>query len=226
MDIEINPLVLFLGILAASIASTFLSGWELVSFLILSLFIPLIFGFNTFRMLWRMKIMLLTAALIALFGVAAEKDAMTVIGEVSRFLALITLSGMFVIKADLIRLSSSLGRLLSFLPYSIGWKLSSYLMLSLSIFPIVFESGNEMLIARKARLGSFFSHPVSNLTRYTVSLMRLLLRKMEIYQDALYSRAFSIKGEKTTYPLTKKDICLLFLFFLLFIGIVIWKKMS
>ncbi len=226
MDIEINPLVLFLGILAASIASTFLSGWELVSFLILSLFIPLIFGFNTFRMLWRMKIMLLTAALIALFGVAAEKEAMTVIGEVSRFLALITLSGMFVIKADLIRLSSSLGRLLSFLPYSIGWKLSSYLMLSLSIFPIVFESGNEMLIARKARLGSFFSHPVLNLTRYTVSLMRLLLRKMEIYQDALYSRAFSIKGEKTTYPLTKKDIFLLLLFFLLFIGIVIWKKMS
>ncbi len=226
MDIEINPLVLFLGILAASIASTFLSGWELVSFLILSLFIPLIFGFNTFRMLWRMKIMLLTAALIALFGVAAEKEAMTVIGEVSRFLALITLSGMFVIKCDLIRLSSSLGRLLSFLPYSIGWKLSSYLMLSLSIFPIVFESGNEMLIARKARLGSFFSHPVLNLTRYTVSLMRLLLRKMEIYQDALYSRAFSIKGEKTTYPLTKKDIFLLLLFFLLFIGIVIWKKMS
>ncbi len=226
MDIEINPLVLFLGILAASIASTFLSGWELVSFLILSFFIPLIFGFNTFRMLWRMKIMLLTAALIALFGVAAEKEAMTVIGEVSRFLALITLSGMFVIKCDLIRLSSSLGRLLSFLPYSIGWKLSSYLMLSLSIFPIVFESGNEMLIARKARLGSFFSHPVLNLTRYTVSLMRLLLRKMEIYQDALYSRAFSIKGEKTTYPLTKKDIFLLLLFFLLFIGIVIWKKMS
>lgn len=221
---DIDPVVLFLGILLLSISSTLISGWETVLLLVLTLTLPLLFHLNTFKMLWRMKVMLFTAFLIALFGVIGDKDYLMIIADVSRFLALITVSALFVTKADLIRLSSSMSRLLSFLPFSLGWKISSYVMLSLSIFPIVFSSGREMLTARKARLGSFFSHPVANLTGYTVSLMKLLLRKTVNYQDALYSRSFTIRGEKTTYPLSKRDVLLLILFVLLFSGIVIWKK--
>lgn len=224
MDIETDPLVLFLGILLVSGASMLLTGWETVVLLVLSVAVPLLFHINTFRMLWKMKIMLVTAFLIAFFDFLADKAYILVAEDVSRFLALITLSCIFVTKVDLIRLSSSLSHMLSFLPHSLGWKISSYLMLSLSIFPIVFSSAEEMLRARKARLGSFFSHPVSNLTNYTVSLMKLLLRKIVIYQDALYSRNFSIKGEKTTYSLSKKDITLLIIFFTIFSGIIIWKK--
>lgn len=224
MDIKPGPLVLLLGVILYSIASSFLAGWETLVMLALTIIIPLLSGVNIFSVLWRMKVMLFTAALIFVFAVVEKKDTLTAFCDTARFLSLITVASLFVLKTDLLALSSSLGKVLSLVFGRAGWRAASYLMLSLSFFPIVFESADEMLQARRSRGGSFFSHPVKNLTEYTVSLMRLLFEKVLIFQDALYSRSFTINGEKTVCPPKRSDYILLFLFSLLFTGVIVWKK--
>ncbi len=224
MDIKPGPLVLLVGVILYSIASSFLTGWEAPALLFLTIIIPVLSGVNVFSLLWKMKVMLFTAALIFVFAVIEKKDTLTALSDTARFLSLITVASLFVLKTDLLALSSSLGKILSLVFGRTGWRAASYLMLSLSIFPIVFESADEMLRARRSRGGSFFSHPVKNLTEYTVSLMRLLFEKVLIFQDALYSRSFTINGEKTVYPPKRSDYILLFLFVLLFTGVTVWKK--
>ena len=224
MDIKPGPLVLLVGVILYSIASSFLTGWEAPALCFLTIIIPVLSGVNVFSLLWKMKVMLFTAALIFVFAVIEKKDTLTALSDTARFLSLITVASLFVLKTDLLALSSSLGKILSLVFGRTGWRAASYLMLSLSIFPIVFESADEMLRARRSRGGSFFSHPVKNLTEYTVSLMRLLFEKVLIFQDALYSRSFTINGEKTVYPPKRSDYILLFLFVLLFTGVTVWKK--
>ena len=224
MDLKTNPLILLIGVILYSIASSFLAEGEVIVLFALTLILPLIMGVNVFSLLWKMKVMLFTAVLILLFGFIGGKDTLTALSDTMRFLSLITVAALFVLKADLLELSSVLGKVLSSFLGKTGWKISSYIMLSLSIFPIVFESADEMLTARRSRGGSFFSHPVRNLTEYTVSLMRLLFEKILIFQDALYSRSFTIKGEKTVCPPKGKDYLILSLFVLLFTGVTVWKK--
>ena len=224
MDRDLNPLILLIGVLLYSIASSFLCGIETVVLLVLTLLVPFFFRTNTIHLLWRMKVMLFTALLILAFGIIEKREPISVVADVCRFLSLITVASLFVLKADLLTLSSTLGSILSKVFGKDGWKVSSYLSLSLTVFPLVFESGTEMLIARKARGGSFFSHPVRNLTEYTVSLMTVLFDKVLVFQDALYSRSFTTAGEKTAYPLTRRDITMLVFFVLMFLGVVIWKK--
>ena len=224
MDLKTNPLILLIGVILYSIASSFLTEGEVIVLFALTLILPLIMGINVFSLLWKMKVMLFTAVLILLFGFIGGKDTLTALSDTMRFLSLITVAALFVLKADLLELSSVLGKVLSSVIGKTGWKISSYIMLSLSIFPIVFESADEMLTARRSRGGSFFSHPVRNLTEYTVSLMRLLFEKILIFQDALYSRSFTIKGEKTVCPPKGRDYLILSLFVLLFTGVTVWKK--
>ncbi len=224
MDLKTNPLILLIGVILYSIASSFLAEGEVIVLFALTLILPLIMGVNVFSLLWKMKVMLFTAVLILLFGFIGGKDTLTALSDTMRFLSLITVAALFVLKADLLELSSVLGKVLSSFLGKTGWKISSYIMLSLSIFPIVFESADEMLTARRSRGGSFFSHPVRNLTEYTVSLMRLLFEKILIFQDALYSRSFTIKGEKTVCPPKGRDYLILSLFVLLFTGVTVWKK--
>lgn len=224
MDRDVNPLVLLIGVLLYSIASSFLYGIETVVLLALTLLIPFFFRTNTLHLLWRMKVMLFTALLILAFGIIEKRNGLSVTEDVCRFLSLITVASLFVLKADLLTLSSTLGNILSKVFGKGGWKASSYLTLTLSVFPLVFESGSEMLTARKARSGSFFTHPVRNLTEYTVSLMTLLFDKVLVFQDALYSRSFTTTGEKTAYPLTRRDITLFMFFVLVFTGVIVWKK--
>lgn len=224
MDLKTNPLILLIGVILYSIASSFLTEGEVIVLFALTLILPLIMGVNVFSLLWKMNVMLFTAVLILLFGFIGGKDTLTALSDTMRFLSLITVAALFVLKADLLELSSVLGKVLSSFLGKTGWKISSYIMLSLSIFPIVFESADEMLTARRSRGGSFFSHPVRNLTEYTVSLMRLLFEKILIFQDALYSRSFTIKGEKTVCPPKGKDYLILSLFVLLFTGVTVWKK--
>ena len=224
MDRDLNPLILLIGVLLYSIASSFLCGIETVVLLALTLLVPFFFRTNTLHLLWRMKVMLFTALLILAFGIIEKREALSVTEDVCRFLSLITVASLFVLKADLLMLSSTLGSILSKVFGKGGWKASSYLSLTLSVFPLVFESGSEMLTARRARGGSFFTHPVRNLTEYTVSLMTVLFEKVLVFQDALYSRSFTTAGEKTVYLLTRRDITLLMFFVLMFTGVIVWKK--
>lgn len=222
--VKVNPLVLLLGILLFSFSSSWFKPEELCVIFFITLVFPYFWGINSLLLMWRMKVMLFTALLIFIFGLIEERSTITTIGETVRFLTLIELSAIFVLKADLIALSSTLGGLLSVFLKKTGWRIASAIMLSLSIFPLVFSSAEEMLESRRSRLGSFFSHPIKNLTEYTISLISLLLYKTVAFQDALYSRSYSTTKKRTQYSLKLSDWLVLILFILLFLGVIIWKK--
>ncbi len=224
MDRDVNPLVLLLGIILLSIVSSVLSDVELIILLFLTLTLPFFFGINSLKILFKLKIILFTALLIFVFGYIEKRETLSILADTARFLSLVLLSLLFIEKADLIELSTTIGKILSILFGSFGWKLSSSLMMSIVVFPLVFECGDEMILARKSRGYSFMHNPVKGLTEYTVSLMRLLFDKLVAFQDALLSRSFSIKKERTSYPLGRKNILLIVLFISLFIGVIVWKK--
>lgn len=226
MDRKINPIVLFFSLILLSVASSFFTDWEKIIFLLVSLIIPRFFGINTLRLMWKLRVILFTVLLILAFGFIEKRPPMAVIGEASLFSALVTLYASFVLNSDLMSLSSTLGKILSLFFSSYGWKVSSCIMMSLSIFPIVFECGTQILAARRSRGGTFFSHPVKNLTSYTVSLITLLFDKTLTLQDALYSRSFSTKEGRTVYPLRAIDWISLILSITLFAGFMLWKKLS
>ena len=77
MDLKTNPLILLIGVILYSIASSFLTEGEVVALFALTLILPLIMGVNVFSLLWKMKVMLLTAILILLFGFIGGKDTLT-----------------------------------------------------------------------------------------------------------------------------------------------------
>ncbi len=122
---------------------------------------------------------------------------MSALTDTSRFLSAISVAALYIATTDLTELSAALGTALGKVIGKPAWRFASGVMLTIALFPLIFQAATEMLAARKARGGSFFSHPVRNLTDYTVSLMRLLFQKILIFQDAMYARAYSPEAERT-----------------------------
>lgn len=221
---QINPFVSLILLILTSIASSLLSGYEVIFVLLLVLIVPSFFRVNILKIMWSMKVMLITALLIFLFSYFGNGTLLSSLSDCSKFLSIIGLSALYVEKADLMDLSTTMGSILSPLFKERGRKAASSLMMTLALFPIVFSTATEMMNARKARGGSFFHHPVKSITDYVVSMMRLLFQKVVIFQDALYARSWSTGGERTKVKFRKKDWFVLLLSVLLFIGFFLWKK--
>ncbi|MBQ0072499.1 MAG: hypothetical protein KBS81_11715 [Spirochaetales bacterium] len=218
---RLNPLSKLLMVLFFSIGVARLYG--VASFLVLGmvLVLPLCFGKNLFRTLWKMKVMLLTALLIYVFRLLDESGQMGALTDTSRFLSAIAAAALYIETTDLTELSAALGTVLGRIIGKPAWRFASGVMLTIALFPIIFQAATEMLAARESRGGSFFSHPVRNLTDYTVSLMRILFQKILIFQDAMYSRAYSPDTERTAPLYHPQDLvfvlCTLFFLLLTFV---------
>lgn len=224
--VETNSLVLLLGVILFSFSVVLLSPIERIIVLLITLFIPFFFGINTFSFLWKMKGVVLTSLLILIFGFIEKKGISETLSSFSLFLSLVIVSFLYILKTDLLLLSSYLGTLLYPLFRKRAWKISSSITSTLFLLPLVLTQSSKMLEARKIRGGNFLSHPIKNLVEYTVSLMLLLLRKLDDFQTSLFIRSFSFSEKRTTYPLRRRDFFLLLLFILSFIAIVLWKNLS
>ena len=171
-----------------------------------------------------MKVMLITALLIFLFSYFGKETLLSSLSDTAKFLSIIGLSALYIKKSDLIDLSTTMGSILSPVFGKRGRKAASALMMTLALFPIIFSTATEMMNARRSRGGSFLYHPIKSITEYIVSMMRLLFQKVVIFQDALYSRSWTTGGERTKVLLGKRDWTIMILSLLLFIGLVLWKK--
>lgn len=220
----LNPFSTLVSLILLSIISSMMSDLEALVFLFFVLFLPLFFRINLFTLLWKMKVMVITAILIFVFAITGDKSLLSALSSTAKFLSVIALSALYVEKADLLDLSTTMGSLLSPIMGKAGRKAASSLMMTIALFPIIFFTGSEMMNARKSRGGSFFRHPVSGISSYTISLMRLLFQKVLIFQDALYSRSWSTGGERTPVKLTRRDTVFILVSFLLFVWYLLWKK--
>ena len=220
----LNPFSTLVSLILLSIASSMMSDLEALVFLFFVLFLPLFFRINLFTLLWKMKVMVITAILIFVFAITGDKSLLSALSSTAKFLSVIALSALYVERSDLLDLSTTMGSLLSPVMGKTGRKAASSLMMTIALFPIIFSTGSEMMNARKSRGGNFFRHPVSGITSYTLSLMRLLFQKVLIFQDALYSRSWSTGGERTPVKLTRRDTVFILVSFLLFVWYLLWKK--
>lgn len=223
---KINPLATIISLLLSSIAISFFAPLEAFFALALISITPFIFRVNILKILWKMKVMVITAILIFVFSIMAGKETITALSDSVKFLSVIALAALYIQKSDLMDLSSTLGYVLSPILGKRGWGFASSLMMTLALFPIIITSSSEMISARKSREGSFLRHPLSSLTDYTVSIMRLLFQKVQIFQDAMYSRSWSPSGRRTPISFTLFDWIYTFSSIILFVGFVLWKKMS
>lgn len=221
---QINPFSSLVLLILASIASSLLSGYETIVVLLLVVIVPFFFNVNILRIMWSMKVMLITALLIFLFSYFGKGTLFSSLSESAKFLSIIGLSALYIKKSDLIDLSTTMGSILSPIFGKRGRKAASAVMMTLALFPIIFSTATEMMNARRSRGGSFLYHPIKSITEYTLSMMRLLFQKVVIFQDALYSRSWSTSGERTKVLLGKRDWTIMVLSLLLFIGFVLWKK--
>ena len=220
----INPFSTMVALILSSVASSLLNEYEALALLILVTIIPFFFKVNIFKILWSMKVMLITALLIFLFSYFGKGTLLSSLSDTSKFLSVVALSALYIKKSDLIDLSTTMGSILSPIFGKRGRKASSAVMMTLVLFPIIFSTATEMMNARRSRGGSFFRHPISSITDYTLSMMRLLFQKVLIFQDALYSRSWSTGGERTKVVLGKKDWLVIILSAMLFTGLFIWKR--
>lgn len=194
---RLNPFIKLLVVMLFSIAVSRMQGWLPLLVLAAVLFLPLLFHRNLFKTLWKMKVMLITAFLIYIFRLANVGEQLSALSATARFLSTIAAAALYIATTDLTELSAAIG---SFFGKAIGkaaWRFASGVMMTIALFPIIFEAATEMLDARKARGGSFLAHPIQNLTDYTVSLMRILFQKILIFQDAMYARAYTEEAERT-----------------------------
>lgn len=220
----LNPLSTLLSLILSSVVIYGTKGWVAIALFIFIFAVPYLFGINTLKLLWAMKIMVITALLILVFALLSESSVIDAIAESARFLSLITLSAIYVTKSDLMLLSTTLSGILSPIFGKGGRKAASALLLTLSLFPLIFSSATEMSKARKSRGGSFLRHPVSSILDYTVSLMRVMFSKVIAFQDAMYSRAWRPEGERTPALFSLSDYTAMALSVLAFIGIMVWIR--
>ena len=222
----LNPLVTLFALVLSSIAVSVSPEIVVIGMFTASVIVPFFFGINIPKVLWSMKVMLITALMIFVFALLGEKSIISSLSDTLRFLTLISLSALYIERNDLLEMASTLSSLLSPFFGKGGRRFASSIMMALALFPIIFISAREMMRARKSRCDSFFAHPVSSVTDYTVSLMRLLFQKVLIFQDAMYSRGWSEDGERTKFRVGRKDMVFLVFSIVLFFGYLLWIKMS
>ena len=195
---KVNPFALLVALILSSLSISILSDIPSLVVLAIVVFLPFFFGINIPKILWSMKVMALTAILIFVFALMADKGLMRSFGDTARFLAVIALSALYVTTADLLEMADTLGSVL---------------------YPVFGKNG------RKCRQGSFFRHPVSSLSEYVISMMRLLFNKVVTFQDAMYSRLWRPDGERTRVAFRKTDYAVMVMSLLIAIGVFLWTKL-
>ena len=93
-------------------------------------------------------------------------------------------------------LSRSLGSALSHILGRYAYVLSSIVEITLSMIPLIIDSAQGMLEARKARGDSFSAHPFRSVSELTAGILSDLLDKAEVYTDALMSRGYDASARR------------------------------
>lgn len=201
---RINPFIKLLLMIVLSIAFSSYSGISLYIGFSLLVIIGYSSKIKLLRELMKMPMLLLIALVVAISEYIATNELSASFGKFVSFLSIISLAVIFTSSTDIIELSGSIGAVLSPLIGKKGWRFASYIMMTIALFPMIFQTASTMLQSRRSRCGSFFSHPLRNLSEYTISLVKLLFRNAAIFEDALLARAFNPDAKRNA---EKPRIC-------------------
>lgn len=221
---RLNPAFKLLYLILLSILISTANGAELYIHAIFLILIGAIARINLIKLILKLPVMIIIALFIAISEYINTKSINSTIEESFTFLTLILVTILFMTTTDVTELASSIGHYLSPVFGKKAWSLASSVMITLALLPMIFSSSTIMLQSRRARGGSFLSHPIKNLSDYIISLLSILFKKSIIFEDALLSRAYTSDTRRHAKVATKYDILILICLILLTISIFLLRR--
>lgn len=221
---RMNPAFKLVYLVLLSIIISTSRELEIYIYLASLLLIGIACHINILKSLISMPFMILISIFIAMTEWINTHSSLSTLSETFSFISLLMLAILFMATTDITELAAALGHYTAPILGKRAWKLSSSIMLTIAMIPMIFDVSTTMLDARRSRGGRFLSHPIKNITEYTISLLLLLFKKSEIFEDALLSRAFSNTAERKAKSARCYDIITLICMILLTIAIFIIRK--
>lgn len=200
-----NPGFLFLDLLMISILISAAPHKGLFFYSGIFVLASIISQRSIFQSFKSAPLLAILVAVSALSHAITSTSWQTGLFEGLRLMLLLSFSFLFIEVADSTELSSSLGKMLSPIIGKKAWVLSSMIMVTLSMIPMILESAKEMFHARQSRNENFLAHPIKALSDYSISLMKLLFKRSEEYYDALLCRGFKEDQERIAPPISSSD---------------------
>lgn len=222
---RMHPTMKLILLIVLSIAFSNFVSFELYISTCLLFIIGYAFKIHVFKELGKMPMLLSIALIIGISEYISSRNIHTSFDKSISFISIIALAVIFTSSTDIIELSACLGQTLYPLLKKKAWKLASYIMITIALFPMIFDTATTMLQARRARNGRFLSHPFKNMSEYTICLMKLLFKRTAIFEDALLARAFQPDASRVARKISYSDILILICVVLMMIIPLLVKKL-
>ena len=139
---------------------------------------------------------ILIAAAMFVSSCISSRECIPAAAKAAGFLAAVAASILLTDSTMPDDLSRSLGSALSHILGRYAYVLSSIVEITLSMIPLIIDSAQGMLEARKARGDSFSAHPFRSVSELTAGILSDLLDKAEVYADALLSRGYDASARR------------------------------
>ena len=139
---------------------------------------------------------ILIAAAMFVSSCISSRECIPAAAKAAGFLAAVAASILLTDSTMPDDLSRSLGSALSHILGRYAYVLSSIVEITLSMIPLIIDSAEGMLEARKARGDSFAAHPFRSVSELTAGILSDLLDKAEVYADALLSRGYDASARR------------------------------
>ncbi len=223
---KLNPLFKLILLISFTIVTSRALDAELLVLTLFLIAITLSSRINIFKELLKAKLLLLLSVLIVMTEYANTHSVLLALFEGLRYLDLIALALTLSITTDVNELSIALSNALHPFVGKYAYRFSASVMLTLQLIPMIAASASEMLDARRSRGGRFIAHPIKNTSEYVISLMMIILRRLENFGDALDARSFDRDKKRGCSRVSISDILILIIGIAICVTLSIMRKLS
>jgi biotin transport system permease protein len=212
-----NPLTKLLSLALLSIGLSNTTFYPTLLFLTLLFAIAIVTKLTLSSYRREFTFFLFMGAFILITEYWSTRAMLSSVNATIRFLAYIMLGIIFADTTDADDLSRCLAPVLDKIPFVKGGEAASTITLTLSLIPLFFDIADETLDAQRSRLSNV-KHPIRYLVDYVSTLFDSLLDASASFADGLDARLFNADAIKKGLPFSIRDLILLSVTILLFIG--------
>ncbi len=221
---RLNPTIKLLLLIMLTVLISSAGDIELLALTLFIITATAISKLNIIREVMKARMLLFLAFIIVATEYMSTKDITEAMLEGLRYIDLIAIALTLSITTDINDMAASLSGFIHPFTDKYAYRFASSVMLTLALIPMIAESASEMMDARRARCGSFFSHPIRNTSEYVVSLMLIILRRLDAFGDALEARLFDRDRKRGTVEVKASDMISLIIGIAICIALLIARK--
>lgn len=222
---NLNPTIKLLLLIMLTVLISTAHGAELIALTFFIVAITAISKLNIIYEVLKAKMLVFLSIIVVITEYMSTENIIISMLEGLRYIDLIAIALTLSITTDINDMASSLASALHPFIGKYAYRFASSVMLTLALIPMIASSSSEMMDARKSRGGSFFSHPIRNTSEYVISLMLIILRRLDAFGDALESRLFDRDKKRGSVSVRLSDIIILTTGIAIWITLLIMRKL-